>query len=187
MPEARMGTSLRHVAGAAALAILLVGSRAPAQSSSIASRFDGPQNGWISASFGEGGNPGSSSVLAGTLAGWYSAGSIVGGVRAAGVSPLYSGESVDDIAALAGLRTSGRRAFLLGALGYASVHSYHTCECSPNPSRDDPRVSGLAYSLQALANIKFIGIGAEYFGAVGPGRASMHALALSLQLGWFGP
>lgn len=167
--------------------MFLLGSGVMAQPSGDVSRIEGPRNGWVSASLGYGSNSGSSSVAAGSLAGWYSAGSIVGGVRTSAVTPLFSGESVDDIAALVGMRTSGRRAFLLGALGYASVHSYHTCECSPNPSRDDPRVSGLAYSLQALANIKFIGIGAEYFGAVGPGRAGMHALALSLQLGWFGP
>lgn len=182
-----MGPLLRHAAHAMAFAIVLSGSRGAAQSSASASRIDGPQNGWVSVSLGYGGNAGSSSVAAAALAGWYSAGSIVGGVRTSAVTPLFSGESVDDIEALVGMRTPGRRAFLLGALGYASVHSYRTCECSPNPSRDDPRVSGLAYSLQALANIKYVGTGAEIFGAVGPGRASMHALALSLQLGWFGP
>ena len=144
------------------------------------------QNGWVSLALGTGSNASTlGSVLGLDASAWYSVGPLVAGIRTSTASTLF-GEGVDDVAGLLGLRTAGPRAFLHGAVGLASVHSYRTCDGPCSAQRSDPTVGALAYSLQALANYHILGVGAEIFGAAGPGRASFRGMALSLQLGWFG-
>ena len=144
------------------------------------------QAGWVSLGLGRGWNSYFSGGLSGVAAGWYSAGPFVAGIRksdtAASGLLSSSDDHVGDTAGLIGLRTPGHRAILLGALGYGRVQ--HTYGSGTRP--DDPAVSALAYSLQASANYRYVGVAAELFGAAGGTTTSFHGVAISVQLGSFG-
>jgi hypothetical protein len=141
-----------------------------------------PQAAWVSLGFGRSSNAYFKEGFAGVAGAWYSSGPLVAGARfsSSATSGLLSStdDPLEDIALLVGLRTSARRAFLLGAVGFANV--------------DRPAGSGggssaaVAYSLQASANYRYVGLAAEVFGAQGSDRASYQGIALSAQLGWFG-
>ena len=111
-----------------------------------------PRNAWVSLGLGTGSIQDGSSLLAGVASAWYSNGRFVGGVRTATVSGLFSSRGAEDVAGLIGLRTSGRRAFLLGALGYSAARRNRGCSASCVNVLGEERVSALAYSAQANAN-----------------------------------
>ncbi len=160
-----------------------------------------PVNAWLSLGAGPGHNEYKVSTLAAQAGAWLSVGPFVGGARVAStdVSGLLSStdEKVQDQAALVGLRTAGRRAFLLGAVGYGHVeHMFKTCSgggVTPAPSAQacsephtDKSGSGLAYSAQANANYRFIGVSLETFGVATRGILAHSGLIVAVQLGWFG-
>lgn len=144
------------------------------------------QNAWVSVGFGTGSPEDGSSLLAGVASAWYSNGPFVGGIRTAAVSGLFSNTGAEDVAGLIGLRTSGRRAFLVGALGYSAARRNRGCAANCANVPGEERVSALAYSAQANANFKVIGLGIEVFGAENRGDARFIGTAITLQLGWFG-
>jgi hypothetical protein len=138
---------------------------------------------WVSAGVGTGGvqvqNGGSS--VAGVARVSASVGPWLLTYRASDVGPFMSaGSGVRDAGILAGVRTSGHRAFASAALGYARANPYH----SNDPS--EPSVGVMAYDVAVHANAFVPGIALAFSGDVGPSRATYVAVTLSAELGWFG-
>lgn len=148
-----------------------------------------PQRAWFSTGLGAGTWPRGS--LAGIAEAWYSAGPVVAGARIAGAGQINfdgAGEQRSDQALLVGLRTPRKRGFLLGAVGVAKASSSSDL-CVPNPCAlvSPFHTTQAAYTVEAHANIVFVGVGATMFGVFGPAYARYNGLALTLDLGWFGP
>ena len=84
---------------------------------------------------------------------------------------------------LIGLRTISRSPLsLLGALGYASVHSYQG-------QRGDSKAGALAFSAQGILDLPGTGVGTaiEILGAAGPDRIGFRGAMFSLRFRWFAP
>jgi hypothetical protein len=138
---------------------------------------------WVSGGVGSGGvqvqNGGSS--VAGVARASASVGPWLLTYRSSDVGPfMTAGTGVRDAGILAGVRTSGHRAFASAALGYARANPYH----SNDPS--EPSVGVMAYDVAVHANAYVPGIALAFSGDVGPSRATYVAVTLSAELGWFG-
>jgi hypothetical protein len=142
-----------------------------------------PQRGWVSAGVGVGIVPYGS--LSGLLAGWYTVGPVAMGARLGGAAQIF-GEQRGDGALLVGGRTRDDHVFLLGAVGIGEVSSSRTCD-GPCTELKRPLRAAAAYALEAHANYSVAGLGLAVFGAFGPQGSSYNALALTLNVGWFGP
>lgn len=145
------------------------------------------QRAWLSIAAGPGfiHTASSGGALSGAIAAVYSPGIMVFEARTSGATEIF-GDGVGDQSLLVGLRTSGRRTFLLGAIGYGRSQYSHSCDGPCSANFTDPYRSAITYEGTAEANARVIGIGATVFGVIGEGRASYTTMALSLQLGWLG-
>lgn len=171
---------------ASLLALTSTAAQAQAQASADTSAVGLPPSAWVSLAFGQGTNDYMSGGFAGVASAWYATGPIAVGVRTGSTDTgaLFSSISdpVEDVAALVGFRSGRRRVFAIGALGYAQVR-----HPSGTSNLDARTTSGaLAYSIQASANYRFVGVVAELFGAQDGSHASFRGVAIGAQLGWFG-
>lgn len=138
---------------------------------------------WLSAGLGAGSAGRTGGLLALQGSAWLANGPFVGGVRASLASGLEYGDYADEGALLAGARTSRGPFSLIGALGYSALSI--RCEDSPCPGVSSARQGALAYSLQAHASLKVIGVGVELYGASGEGMRRLSGVVGTVQLGWF--
>lgn len=114
-----------------------------------------------------------------------SAGPLLLTYRQSDAGPFESGDGVRDGAMLVGVRSSGRRLFAAGALGYAEARPYHRCECSGGPEFER-QAHGLAYDVTLHANAVIPGVAVSFSGVTLAPRARYMAFTLALELGWFG-
>jgi hypothetical protein len=141
-----------------------------------------PQRLWVFAGLGRGSIEGS---LATTFGASYSPGPLIFTLRRSGASQWF-GDGIDEAAFLAGVRTSGSRAFAAAQLGTSGIHRYHTCDGPCGAAWTGPSRSAIAFDLSAQANYIVPGIGVDIFGAVYPTSHRYTGVAVILQLGWFG-
>jgi hypothetical protein len=166
---------------ASLLALSVHGAVLLAQSPVDAPRA-GPQSGWASIGVGAG-SPGG---VAGVISGWYSRGSFVVGGQYSAVSPMWEADTRSSVALLAGARTRGSRAFLMGTFGIAAARFVADCGGSCRLHQVGPTAAALAFSGQAVANSGVLGLTLGTFGVLGPRNVSHAGLVASLAVGWFG-
>ena len=161
--------------------VLLIGAslRLPGQTADSTNGW--PQRGWAFLGLGEGSIE---SAVAGTYGASYSPGPLIFTVRNSGAEQLF-GDGIEETAFLIGVRSSGVRSFVSAQLGASAIHRFHTCDCSSN-DRSGPTHSGLAFDVAAQANWVVPGIGLDVFGDLLPSSHRYAALAVMVQLGWFG-
>ena len=154
--------------------------RPAAAQSDTTSSSGGLNAAWASVALGR-----SDARLAGTLGANVSARALILAYRNTQTTVLFSNDGLTENALLFGLRTGGRRTFVVAATGpaHGSFHrelTYGQCvECN---------VSGntLAYELSLHANYLVAGLVASFSGSVGPPRLAHTALTAGVELGWFG-
>ncbi|HKN67786.1 MAG TPA: hypothetical protein VJW73_15995, partial [Gemmatimonadaceae bacterium] len=95
------------------------------------------------------------------------------------------GDGVRETAFLIGVRSTGTRSFVSAQLGPSTVHRFHTCDCSGN-DWTGPTRGGLAFDVAVQGNWTIPGIGFDAFGDLSPSSHRYAALAVMVQLGWFG-
>ena len=141
-----------------------------------------PQRAWVGAGLGTGTWP--YGTIAGIVSGWYSIGMLAAGARAAGADAIF-GEQRSDRALLMGVRTRGSGGFLLGGLGVGKIATSRTCDgpCTPLTR---PGATEVAYSAEAHGNFELVGLGIAMFGVFGPPQNRYNAVAITLNVGWFG-
>lgn len=140
-----------------------------------------PQRGWLYLGLGRGSIKES---LAGTIGGSYSAGPLMLTLRRSEARQWY-GDGIDETAFLIGARSAGPRGFVSAQLGPSAVHRFHTCDCSGN-DWTGPTHGAIAFDAAVQANWIIPGIGFDLFGDLLPSSHRYAALAVMVQLGWFG-
>ena len=142
-----------------------------------------PQRAWAFAGLGRGSIQ--SRAIAGTVGGSYAPGPLVFTIRRSGAGQFPFGDAIGETALLIGVRSPGKRAFLSAQVGVSAIHRSHTCDCSGG-DWTGPTQSATAFDISAQANQIVAGIGLDVFGTLGsPGRRYA-AMAVIIQLGWFG-
>ena len=140
-----------------------------------------PQRAWIFLAIGRGSIENS---IAGSYGGSYSPGPLIFTLRNSGAEQII-GDGVEETAFLVGVRSTGPRGFVSAQLGPSAVHRFHTCDCSGN-DRTGPKHTGLAFDVAVQGNWVIPGIGFDAFGDLAPSSHRYAALAVMVQLGWFG-
>ena len=153
-----------------------------AQATLESAQREPPERVWVSLGLGAG----TGATLAGVTGGWYSRGSFAIGAQYSVVQPFWSADEHSSVALLAGARTGGNRAFLVGAVGLAAARFITDCNSACQLHEVGHDAVALAFSAQAVANARIPGLTLGTFGALGPRRVSYAGVALSLALGWFG-
>ena len=161
------------------LLLVAVSSRLQGQATTTTNRW--PQRAWLFAGLGTGSIKGS---LAGTIGGSYSPGALIFTVRRSEAAQWF-GDGIDDAAFLVGIRSRGARNFVSAQLGPAAAHRSHTCDCSA-ADWTGPTRGAIAFDLAAQSNWLIPGIGFDVFGEAFPSSHRYAAVAVMLQLGWFG-
>jgi len=154
-----------------------VSQRAGAQSAQ-------PDTAWHHAAWLSGGvGVGNSYAIAANGSANYSTRSFVITARAAGTAK-WVGAGVNDVALMAGVRTSGRHTFFTATAGLARATPVESCDACGDLRF--PSQGALAYEAGAHANWTVIGVGATLSGVDGTGRAHYVAITVSFQAGDFG-
>lgn len=166
---------------ASLLALSVHGALLHAQPS-VDGQREGRQSGWASIGVGVGSPAG----IAGVISGWYSRGSFVVGGQYSAVSPMREADSRSSVALLAGARTLGSRAFLMGAFGIAAARFVLDCGGTCRAQQVGPTAAALAFSGQAVANSGVLGLTLGTFGVLGPRSVSHAGVVVSFAVGWFG-
>src|SRR5689334_5466709 len=161
------------------LLLLVLSSGLQAQATTSSNQW--PQRGWVFLSVGLGSIENS---LAGAFGGSYSPGPLIFTLRGSGAAE-FSGDGIQEGAFLIGARSSGARDFVSAQLGPSAIHRYHSCDCSGN-NWTGPIHGGLAFDVAVQGNWGIPGIGFDFFGDLLPSTHRYAALAVMLQLGWFG-
>jgi len=160
------------------LLLVAVSSRLQGQATNT-SRW--PQQGWLFVGLGRGSIENS---VAGTYGGSYSPGPLIFTLRNSGAEQIFS-DGIEETTFLIGVRSPGARSFISAQLGPSAVHRCHTCDCSGN-DWTAPTHGGLAFDVALQGNWVIPGIGFDVFGDALPSSHHYVALAVMLQLGWFG-
>lgn len=140
-----------------------------------------PQRGWLFLAVGKGSIENS---IADSYGGSYSPGRLMFTLRNSGAEQIF-GDGVEETAFLIGVRSTGPRSFVSAQLGPSAVHRFHTCDCSSS-DRTGPKRTGLAFDVAVQGNWVIPGIGFDVFGDLFPSSQRYAALAVMVQLGWFG-
>ena len=140
-----------------------------------------PQRGWLFLALGKGSIENS---IAGSYGGSYAPGPLIFTLRNSGAEQIF-GDGVEETAFLIGVRSTGPRSFVSAQLGPSAVDRFHTCDCSGN-DWTGPKHTGLAFDVAVQGNWVIPGIGFDMFGNLFPSSHRYAAVAVMVQLGWFG-
>lgn len=99
---------------------------------------------------------------------------------------MWEADTRSAVALLAGARTLGGRAFLMGTFGIAAARFVADCGGSCRLHQVGPTAAALAFSGQAVANSGVLGLTLGTFGILGPRNVSHAGAVISLAVGWFG-
>ena len=111
-------------------------------------------------------------------------GPLLGMVRVTDSEQLFVGPGVRDDALLVGVRSRDDHLFAAGAVGIARATAFQTTDGSGTIT-GSPRTT-FGYDGSVHAAFRAAGIALSVSGVVGPQKTSYVAVALGVELGWFG-